>query len=235
MKWIVHDGSGQLRVEGEGMRAPREERGTANPWAGGKLADRAVHELLFDAAAGEYAPGFLAMLATAEVQRGEIIWVDPFRLVYPPALESLGLQRVTIVRPPAKDAVWTVAECLGCSAVGTVIGNVPAKMSRVETRRLQLAAERSGAMGLMLRPWGKGAEVYAAATRWRVSPAPPAQGGTQAWKVELIHGQGRLGQTFFVERCRAVPIGYIPENLPVYLSAPLARRATVPASAQLGA
>ena len=67
---------------------------------------------------------------------------------------------------------------------------------------LQLAAERGGGIGVMLRSSGAAAWPYAAATRWTVRPAP-GERTVQRWSVELIHGHGgRVGQRVLLEMCR---------------------------------
>src|SRR6185312_15913197 len=79
---------------------------------------------------------------------------------------------------------------------------LPPRLSRVQVRRLQLAAEQGGGVGIFLRTRGPGSSVYAAASRWRVSPAP-GERTIQRWTIQLIHGQGRLvGQTFLLEKSR---------------------------------
>jgi protein ImuA len=61
------------------------------------------------------------------------------------------------------------------------------------TRRLQLAAETGGALGLLLRPDAASAEHTAAATRWRIGSlyADAAQGlDDPRWKLELLRVRG---------------------------------------------
>ncbi len=76
---------------------------------------------------------------------------------YPPAVERLGLRvdQLVVVRPRClKDAVWAADQCLRCPAVAAVI----ARLDRLEvgqSRRLQLAAESAGNLGVILRSrWG---------------------------------------------------------------------------------
>jgi hypothetical protein len=98
--------------------------------------------------------------------------------------------------------VWAVGECLQTRGVTAVVARLPARLSRAEARRLQLAAERGGGVGLFLRPVGPGSDVYAAATRWLVAPAP-GERGVQRWKVKLVHGHGRhVDESFLLERRR---------------------------------
>ena len=82
------------------------------------------------------------------------------------------------------------------------------------SRRLQLAAEGSGVIGLALRRWRQQADATefrqptAATTRWRVSVLPstplPVPGiGRARWGLELIRCRGGGAATFELEACDA--------------------------------
>ena len=80
---------------------------------------------------------------------GAVVWSDPRHEAYPPALAAGGLplERVVLLRPrSAADEVWALAECLRCRGVAAVVAAPPA-LSRVQARRLQLAAEHGGGGG----------------------------------------------------------------------------------------
>ena len=132
------------------------------------------------------------------------IWSDPRGEVYPPALAALGfdLSRTYLLRTRSDaDEAWAVAECLRCRGVGAVIA-APTRLSRIEARRLQLAAERGGSVGILLRQSGRGDSVYAAATRWKIAPTSGDR-TVQRWTIQLLHGHGgRIGQTVILEWCR---------------------------------
>lgn len=173
------------------------------------LARGAIHELLFDAKREE--PKFVAaMLAhaastlEAKSNAASVIWCDPRGEIYPPALASLGfdLSKTFLLRPSNEiDEAWAVTECLRCRGVGAVIAS-PTHLSRIVARRLQLAAEQGGTVGILLRPRGRGDSIYAAATRWLVAPYP-GERTVQRWTIQLLHGHGgRIGQTVFLEWCR---------------------------------
>ena len=166
--------------------------------SGGWAGRGAVHEILGEP--GGAAPLFFAVLlarAAVRVERSDveetptltlprstrggeksvchraIVWCDPGGSVYAPALAAAGidLERVYFLRPAnARDLLWGMAESLRCPGVGAVIG-VPGGLSRIEARRLQLAAETGGGTGLILRVPLRGRQShYAAATRWRGQP-----------------------------------------------------------------
>jgi protein ImuA len=88
-----------------------------------------------------------------------------------------------------------------CKGVSATVAPVE-RLSRIETRRLQLAAEAGGGAGILLRPLDRHASVYAAATRWLVSPAR-GERCVQRWKVQLVHGHGgRVGEAVVLEHRR---------------------------------
>ena len=208
MKWVTSH-AGVLHVR-DGASERDGAAGVDAPASSPRLDARAVHELLFDAGLGHAPPAWLALLwardAIAHAADAPLIWIDADGTFYPPAAAAAGvpLSRLCIVRPAASDVAWTAAECLRCRGVAGVVAQVPTRMSRLEARRLQLAVEAGGGVGVLMRPRGRGDDVYAAATRWLVAPAPTEERAAQRWRVELIHGHGRLiGQSFFVESHRA--------------------------------
>jgi hypothetical protein len=142
--------------------------------------------------------------AQSRTSQGVVIWSDPHRELYPPALATLGvdLNNLILLRPKSEaDELWAIAECLRCSAVAVTIA-APQKLSQIEARRLQLAAERGGGVGLLLRHTGRTSTHYAAATRWLISPAR-GERTIQRWKIQLLHGHGgRVGENVFLEYSR---------------------------------
>jgi hypothetical protein len=196
-----------------------------------------VHELLFEPATAcepwYAAASFIARGANvgSGVAAGAapVVWCQSARSFYPPALmASLGIpaRRVYVVAPPrTADVTWAAAECMRCPGVGAVVAAVPSRLTRVEARRLQLAAERGKTLGVLLRPTGPGDDVYAAVTRWLVSPAR-GEPTVQRWRVELIHGHGRHAyRSFTLERRHgAVAPVVVPVGEPAVAPAPLVVR-----------
>jgi protein ImuA len=187
------------------------------------FARGAIHELLFSP--DDPPPQFIAaLLARHAALTTPIIWSDPRRQIYPPALAAMGfdLSRLYLLRPRcAKDESWAITECLRCRGVGAVIA-APQAVSRIEARRWQLAAERGGGAGIFLRPRGRSDSIYAAATRWLVSPCP-GERTIQRWTIQLLHGHGgRVGRTVILELCRENHSVRALEKLPDRQSAPTA-------------
>ncbi len=133
-----------------------------------------------------------------------IIWFDPDHTLYPPALAAMGidLARLYIIRPRTyADLLWALTECLRCTAVSATVCPVD-RLSRVEARKLQLAIETGGGIGLLFRPNNSNAQIYAAATRWLIEPAA-GERSLQRWKMQLLHGHGgRVGSVIYLEHDR---------------------------------
>ena len=154
-------------------------------------------------------------------ERGALVWCDEASDLYPPAIASSGipLNRLYLLRPEKRDdLIWAITECLRCKGVAATIAQVN-HLSRIEARRLQLAAERGGGMGLLLRPMlqirgeVQAPQVYAAATRWLVEPAP-GERTIQRWNVQLIHGHGgRVGKPVILEHNRETNLVRAVEKL----------------------
>lgn len=171
---------------------------------GGAFARGAVHELLSASTKLNFQPMTICAhwAHRAATSGGAIFFLDMNRQLYPPALAGMGLDlsRVYLLRPQSpEEAMWAMTECLRCHGVSAVVGEID-RLSMIEARRLQLAAETGGGVGLLLRP--ARSRIFAAATRWFVQPAT-GQRTTQCWKIQLIHGHGGcVGQSIYVEYFR---------------------------------
>jgi len=172
--------------------------------AGKKLARGVIHEVLWEGKNPRplFFPAWLALCASNRSSR--IIWSDPRNEIYPPALAGLGisLDQVFLLRPKTPDEeLWALAECMGCKGVAVTLAQPPV-LTRIVARRLQLAAERGGGIGILMRQRGAGSVHHAAATRWLVEPAR-GERTVQRWKIQLIHGHGgRLHQPVYLEYSR---------------------------------
>ena len=150
---------------------------------GGGLALGAVHEIL--AAGGDEedgaAPAGFAAGILARLGSGPILWCLKKRDLYGPGLAAHGLDPARLAIVTAKrddDMLWAVEEGLREPGLAAVVGEV-GRLPMVAGRRLQLAAERSGATVLLLRRWHNAAEAAAergrpsaAVTRWRIAALP---------------------------------------------------------------
>ncbi len=177
---------------------------------GGGLARGALHEIL--GAGGDEEDGALAAAFAARIigrlaasEGGVVLWCQPRPDLYGPGLAACGLDpgRLVLVRA-ARDAeiLWAMEEGLRAVGIAAVVGEV-GTLGPVASRRLQLAAERSGVTAFVLRRWRDGAKAArerglpnAAATRWRIAALPSVSGrgepgfGCPRWRVELRRCRG---------------------------------------------
>jgi protein ImuA len=164
----------------------------------------AVHEFLSED--HDSSPRFvaLALARVASEAGGTVVWSDPRADLYPPALAASGLALERMLFLQVADATQelrAISACLQCKGVALTVA-APRRLSRVEARRLQLAAESGGGLGVLLRQAGPASAHYAAATRWLVRPVRGIE-SVQQWSVELLHGHGgQVGKPVILEVCR---------------------------------
>jgi protein ImuA len=166
------------------------------PWGGLPLAG--LHEVLGEDPGASL--GFATLLlgrAQAALPGRSLLWIAPDPDAYPPGLANLGLDaaRLILVRAPrAADALWAAEEALRSPAIAAVLLLGPAP-DLTAARRLQLAAETGGGIGLLLRETPEESGPGVALTRWRVSPraagaATPHHLGDPAWEIRLLRARG---------------------------------------------
>jgi protein ImuA len=168
----------------------------------GGLRCAAIHELLFESASPPQTLAMLLARAAQNTMGGVIVWSDPTWELNPVALSVAGIdpRRLILLRPRnAEQEISALAECLRCKGVSATVTSLK-RLSSVEARRLQLAAENGGGIGVFLRSMVRGSvSNYAAATRWLVGPALESE-GSQSWIIELVHGHGgRIGERVLLE------------------------------------
>ncbi len=160
----------------------------------GGLPTGSIHEIRGSRAC---AIAFSAMLAART--ENSVLIAAPERCIFPVGLLPYGLtmERVLLfpLRRPA-DVEWVVTESLRCTGVGAVIASIPPP-DLTMARKLQLAAESSGATGFLLSNL-KSRPAATVMTRWRVTPAPgnSSSGFAEpAWNLELVYCRhGRPGR-----------------------------------------
>ena len=183
----------------------------------GGLALGALHEVagggngaIDGAAAALFAAGIAART------RGRVLWCVTRQDLFAPALAQAGLPADRVIYVEAGDEKSVLAcfeEGLRHGGLGAVVAEV-SRLSMTASRRLQLAAEGSGTIGLAVRRWRRQTEATdfglptAATTRWRVSalPSTPLSVpgiGRARWGVELVRCRGGESANFEVEACDA--------------------------------
>jgi protein ImuA len=167
------------------------------------------------------------------------LWCLPRPDLYGPGLAAHGLDpgRVVMVwAPHDAEILWAMEEGLRAPGIVAVVGEVGA-LPAVASRRLQLAAERSGATAFLLRRWRDGGQAAceralpnAAVTRWRIAalPSRPFRDepgvGPPRWRVELL--RCRSGEP----ACWEMEVPDATDN--VSLAAALADRPAAPVAAE---
>lgn len=209
------------RIEGhESPRRPVLPFGISaidNWLPGGGLALGALHEVagggngaIDGAAAALFAAGIAART------KGPVLWCVGRPDLFAPALAQAGLKSNRVIYMEAGDektALACLEESLRHGGLGAAIADV-SKLTMTASRRLQLAAEAAGTVGIVVRRWRRQTEAAdfgqptAAITRWRVSVLPsaplPVPGvGRARWHLELLRCRAGSSADFYVEACDA--------------------------------
>ncbi|WP_222184910.1 ImuA family protein [Geminicoccus harenae] len=181
----------------------------------GGLRLGALHEVIgggndgaYAAAAALFAAGILARL------EGPVLWCLTYPDLFAPALAAAGLHPDRVIYAEAGDEtaiLQVMEEGLRHGGLAGVVGET-AKLPMTASRRLQLAAETSGGLGLVLRRWrhaetaARFDQPNAAVSRWRIStlpsaPLPVAGVGRARWQVELVRCRGAKPGSWELEAC----------------------------------
>jgi protein ImuA len=174
------------------------------------------------AAATLFAAGILARLD------GPILWVLRQADLFAPGLTGAGLQPDRVLFAEAgKDVLAVMEEGFRHAGLAAVVAEHTGRLSLVASRRLQLAAEQSGILSILIRRSPSFDdpvlnEPTAAVTRWRIAalPSPPALShapdtpglGRARWKLDLTRCRGGEPGSWIVEACDATGrLGLVPD------------------------
>ncbi len=176
---------------------------------GGGLARGALHELFARPDDHAVASGFALMLALRAGAKGRpILWVREDKVermsggLYGPGLIELGADPDDIILVQAPDTLATLrtgADIIGCMGLAAAViepfGAAKA-LDLTASRKLVLAAEKSGIAAFVLRESGT-PFASAAATRWQVAGAPsrvlPVEApGHTALALDLLRHRGGI-------------------------------------------
>jgi protein ImuA len=181
-----------------------------------------------DADAAAVTAAFAARLCAVLSRAGQVIWALRRADLYAPGLDELGLEpgRLIVVRTGSEAETFAALEdAVGARGVAAAVGEVE-RVGLTAGRRLQLACERRGATGLVLRRrlYGRPAaqearaEPAVAASRWRIAPAlsEPVAGepglGPPRWAVRLERARGgRTGEWIMEASDGAAPFRVVAE------------------------
>lgn len=155
----------------------------------------AVHEFVSDGPEQLAAStGFIAsLLKTCFPADVPFVWINTTHGLFPQGLVRFGIQphKVLVVRPAGqKETNWCLEEALQCSSIMAVVAET-ADLNFTNSRRFQLAVEKSRATGFIINTRPRKSQRTACITRWEIRPLPgelpdgmPGLGYPR-WKVQL--------------------------------------------------
>jgi protein ImuA len=201
---------------------PFGERGIDETLPGGGLALGAIHEVSESGDRPSFA-GNAALFAAGILARrpGPVLWCLHSRDLFAPALARVGLHPDRVIFCET----WKDGEILPAMEDGlrhAGLAGVVGELMRLPlnaSRRLQLAAESTGMIGLVVRRSGPAAdENNTAFSRWRISPAPSPTGdafemGRARWLVELTRCRGAEPHSWVLEACDAQGYCALPADV----------------------
>jgi protein ImuA len=160
----------------------------------------AVHEFITEskessASTTAFITGLLSSISINTHRKvGPMLWIAPSRKLFPATLKSFGIEPDNLIFADikkGKDIMWAMDEALKCDALSAVVAEM-SELSFTESRRLQLAVEKSRVTGFVLRTDPKKVGTTACVSRWKITPTHsesidgmPGVGSPQ-WKVELL-------------------------------------------------
>ena len=139
--------------------------------------------------------GFISCLLSSLMNKGgACVWVNSLQTIFPPALKLFGVDPdkiIFITTRNQKELLWLIEEALKCAGLAAVVGEIE-EMNFTESRRLQLAVEKSRVTGFLIRNNPGNINTNACTARWKISPIPslifddlPGI-GFPAWNIELL-------------------------------------------------
>jgi protein ImuA len=159
----------------------------------GGLSTGCIHEIKSRSLANAIA--FSAVLSSRlATDQGNVLYIASNLSLHPLGLLPYGVNlnrmlHVSTRRSP--DLVWTVMEALRCPQVSAVIA-LTSGLDLTESRRLQLAAEASGATGFLLGS-AASAPIASPVTRWRISSVVDKSHrrfDEPVWALDLLYCRG---------------------------------------------
>jgi protein ImuA len=174
------------------------------------------HELAgegMDLETGVSAAAFGARVCSRLGARGQVVWVLQREDLHAPGLAALGLPAHRLIYVAVRndaEALAALEDALRTRGDAAAWGEID-RVDLTAGRRLQLACEATGGTGFVLRRRlhgrkPKAEEGSAAATRWRVAPAPSDPGeepglGAPRWRVTLERCRGGRAGGWIMEAC----------------------------------
>ncbi|MCP4812900.1 MAG: hypothetical protein GY888_10350 [Planctomycetaceae bacterium] len=150
---------------------------------------------------GSGATTLALITAQQAAQRGGVITImDREKQFFPPAAAALGMDSnnlLIIQATSCQDHFWALDQALRCPAIAAVWASL-AHIEPRDYRRLQLAVEQSGCLGLFTRPMQVQGQPSWSQIQLLVEP----QGGSsnRRWRIEVMRARGdRAGRAVELE------------------------------------
>ncbi len=138
----------------------------------------------------------LAQCGSLMRQASVLVVIDSVRNFYPPAAQALGvdLAHTVLVQPgTSAESLWAFEQAVRSPTGALVLGWFD-RLEERSYRRLQLAAETGGSLGMIVRPRGNPGEPSWAAVRLLVTPRlTESSSPVRRWGVEVLHYRGGRG------------------------------------------
>jgi len=162
----------------------------------GAFPVRGIHEFIYggqeEAAATS---GFLSGLLSRFMKDSRVcLWISASRALFPPVLKAFGVEPHHVIfvdMAREKDVMWAMEEALKCGGLAAVVAEVQT-LDFIQSRRLQLAVEKSRVTGFVIRSTSQSIGATACVARWHIRPIASAldEGmpgvGFPRWEVELL-------------------------------------------------
>lgn len=175
---------------------------------GGRFPTGTIHEFICSsseqAAASE---GFIAALISRLMEKDSVcIWISKGAKVFPSSLGQFALSPEKIIfisLTQKKEILWTMEEALKCEGIAAVIAEIP-EIDFAQSRRLQLATEKSRVSGFILRNATGKISATSCSARWQVSHLPSDPGelpgvGYPRWQIDLLKVRNGQPGSFQIE------------------------------------
>lgn len=198
---------------------------------GGGLPRGALTEILIEREGIGELSLLVPALARATEDERWLVFVAPPHIPYAPALARAGvnLGRVLVVHPHvARDSLWAIEQALRAGTASVVLAWLAHAESKA-LRRLQLAAEAGGSLGILFRRARRAEEGSPAALRLKLEPASPELAtGTSLPRLPRLDpgGENARVAVHILKRRGGWPIGPVLVEVDHVVARPLSAKSS---------
>lgn len=171
--------------------------------------------------------GFIsALLAKLMDNAGACIWINSIKALFPPSITTFGIapdRIVFVCMKGEKEVLWAMEEALKCDGITAVIAELQ-ELDFAQSRRLQLAVEKSRVTGFVLRSNPRRIGSTACVARWRIRHLASELEehlpgvGFPRWEVQLLKVRNGNPGTWQLEWSES---GFVPVSQPAQPADPM--------------